>query len=185
VTLLTTSTPARPVSHVRRRALTTAVAVLGLGILLGVLWWVAAPMARADVAAGQAYLSGHQELQVAQDGWFAVVTGLAGVLAATLLALRLGRVAGSAGPAAASAARSAALSAAKVPVLGVVVALVAWRTGVLLGPPSLADQVAAGTTNPLTPLQLHAYGVLLVGPFLYTVTRFLAALFTAEPVAAG
>ena len=58
------------------------------------------------------------------------------------------------------------------------VSLVAWRTGVLLSPSSLQDQVSAGVLDPLTPLQLHAYGVLLVGPFLFTVTQFLAALFS-------
>ena len=103
---------------------TVGLAVVGLGLLLGVLWWVAAPLARAEVAGGEILLSGHQELQAAQDGWFAVVTGLAGVLAATLTALMPGR--------------REAVSAAIVPLLGVGVAVIAWGTGVLLGPSSLA-----------------------------------------------
>lgn len=151
----------------RRRAATVAVGVLALGVLLGVLWWVAAPLARADVVDGQVYLTGHPELQVAQDGWFAAVTGLTGVLAATIASLR--------------PSREDAVSAALGPVLGLVVAVVAWQTGGLLGPDSLASQVAAGSSHPLTPLQLHAYGALLVGPLLFTVTRFLATLFSAEP----
>ena len=145
--------------------------VLGLGVLLGVLWWVAAPLARADVVGGEVLLTGHQELQAAQDGWFAVVTGLTGVLAATVTALLPGR--------------REAVSAALAPMLGVGVAVIAWGTGVLLGPSSLADQVREGATQPLTPLQLHAYGVLLVGPFLFALTRFFASLFSAERLPAG
>lgn len=149
---------------------TVGLAVVGLGLLLGVLWWVAAPLARAEVAGGEILLSGHQELQAAQDGWFAVVTGLTGVLAATLTALMPGR--------------REAVSAAIVPLLGVGVAVIAWGTGVLLGPSSLADQVREGATQPLTPLQLHAYGVLLVGPFLFALTRFFASLFSGEALPA-
>lgn len=140
--------------------------VLLLGVVLGAIWWVLAPLTRADVVDGQAYLVGHQELQVAQDGWFAVVTGVSGVLAAALVALR-------SGPRDVS-------RAVLGPLLGVLVAAVAWRTGVLLGPPPLTDQVAAGSTHPLTPLALHAYGVLLVGPFLFVLTRFMAALFASD-----
>ena len=150
----------------RRRAVTVAVAVLALGVLLGVLWWVAAPLARADVVDGQVYLTGHPELQVAQDGWFAAITGLTGVLAATVASLRPGR--------------GDPVSAALGPLLGLGVAVVAWQTGGLLGPDSLASQVAEGSSDPLTPLQLHAYAALLVGPMLFTVTRFLAVLFSAE-----
>ena len=62
--------------------------------------------------------------------------------------------------------------------------MIAWGTGVLLGPSSLADQVRHGATQPLTPLQLHAYGVLLVGPFLFALTRFFASLFSGEALPA-
>ena len=154
---------------VRRRTVTVAVTVLALGVVLGVLWWVAAPLARADVVDGQVYLTGHPELQVAQDGWFAAITGLTGVLAATVASLL--------------PARGDVVSAALGPVLGLVVAVLAWQTGGLLGPGSLASQVAAGSAHPLTPLQLHAYAALLVGPLLFAVTRFLATLFSAEPAA--
>ena len=156
--------PERPTRNTS--LLLVGLAVLALGVLLGVLWWVAAPLARADVAGGQVLLAGHQELRAAQDGWFAAVTGLAGVLFATVMALLPGR--------------HEAVSAALAPVLGVLVAVIAWRTGVLLGPSSLVDQVREGATAPLTPLQLHAYGVLLVGPFLFALTRFFASLFSAQ-----
>ena len=168
---MTTSTTTAPLAVAaaggRRRAATVVVAVLALGVLLGVLWWVAAPLARGDVVDGQVYLTGHPELQVAQDGWFAAITGLTGVLAATVASLRPGR--------------GDVASAALGPALGLVVAVVAWQTGGLLGPESLVTQVAAGSAHPLTPLQLHAYAALLVGPLLFTTTRFLAVLFSAEP----
>lgn len=140
---------------------------MGLGVLLGVLWWSVAPVAETDVVRGGVYLSGHQELQVTQDGLFAVITGATGVLAAVLTALR--------------SRRRPAVGAAAAPLLGVLVALVAWRVGAMLGAPPLAEQVRAGVRHPVTPLQLHAHAVLFVGAFLYSVTRFLAALFSAEP----
>ncbi len=171
MTIAATSTATAPLRvGGRRRGVTVAVVVaVGLGVLLGVLWWVGAPLARGDVVNGQVFLTGHPELEVAQDGWFAGVTGLAGVLAATVVSLRHGR--------------GDAASAVLVPLLGLGAAVVAWQTGALLGPGPLATQVADGSAHPLTPLQLHAYGALLVGPVLFTLTRFLAALFSAEPAA--
>jgi hypothetical protein len=159
--------PRRPPRGALARAALVAAFVLGLGALLGLVWWALAPLARADVVDGQVYLTGHTELQAAQDGWFAIVTGVAGVLAATVLSLRPGR--------------GEVTSAALGPVLGLVVAVVAWRTGALLGPPSLAHQLATGSRHPLTPMQLHGYGALFVGPLLFALTRFLAALFGSEP----
>lgn len=139
-------------------------AVLLLGVALGVVWWWLAPLARADVVDGQVYLSGHQELQVGQDGWFSVVNGAAGVLGACVLAARrLGHD-----------RRLLVLG----PPAALVVSLVAWATGALLGPSSLLDQLHGGATHPLTPLALHAHGALLVGPLLFAVTRALSALFT-------
>lgn len=161
---ITTAGGPSPVSGARGAGTVVAgvvVGVVGLGVVLGVLWWWLAPMARAQVEGGQILLAGHQELQVGQDGWFAMVTAVCGILAAALVGVR-------------PEGRAALLG----PLLAALVSLVAWRTGVLLGPGSLQGQVAAGVTDPLTPLQLHAYGVLLVGPFLFAVTQFLAALFS-------
>lgn len=138
--------------------------LLALGVVLGVLWWWLAPLARADVQQGQVYLTGHQELQVSQDGWFSVVTGVAGVLAAAVLVAR----------------RRGHDQAVLLlgPPAALVVSLLAWGTGTLLGPSALAVQVREGVTHPLTPLQLHAQGALLVGPLLFAVTRALSALFS-------
>lgn len=138
--------------------------LLLLGVLLGVVWWWLAPLARADVEQGQVFLTGHQELQVSQDGWFCVVTGAAGVIAASVL----------------GGQRRGHDSAVLVlgPPAALAVSLVAWVTGMLLGPSSLAAQVRDGATHPLTPLQLHAYSALLLGPLLFAVTRALAAVFS-------
>lgn len=155
----------------RRRAgwLAPVAAVLAVvvgGAVLGLAWRLLAPLARAQVVQGQVLLSGHQELQVAQDGWFALVTGLAGVVVATLVALR-----GSRRPMLGALASILAVALAGV---------VAWRVGVLLGPASLVDQVHGGSTRPLTPLALHTPSALLVGPLLCCLTAFLAALFTGD-----
>ncbi|GAB3687668.1 hypothetical protein [Angustibacter aerolatus] len=140
-----------------------------LGLLLGLLWWALAPVARAQVQGDQVLLQGHAELQAAQDGWFVVVTGLAGVLVATLVALR--------------PARREALRALLAVVLVAVAGLVAWRFGELLGPSSLVEQVRAGDDRPLTPLALHALSALAAGPLLCAVTLFVAALLSGGPAA--
>lgn len=150
-----------------------AAVVLGVaagGALMGVAWRLLAPTARAQVQGGQIFLQGHQELQIAQDGWFAVVLGAAGVLLATVLALRPSR-------------RPAVQAVTAAVALGLA-ALVAWRVGTWLGPEPLQEQVRAGTTRPVTPLALRMPApLMLVGPLLFSLTRFVAALLTGDPAA--
>jgi len=149
------------------------------GVLAGVVWWWLAPLARADADAGAVYLRGHTELQAAQDCWFAVVLGVLGVVTATVHAWRSSGRGTSTGQ-----GRAAARQVQQVLALtaGVgLAAVVAWATGSWLGPDSLAAQVADGARHPLTPLQLHSVAALLVGPFLFAFTAFLAALFGAGP----
>lgn len=153
-----------------------------MGVLCGVVWWWLAPLARADVDAGAVYLRGHQELQVAQDCWFAVVLGALGVITATVHGWRLGGHGGDArGPGARDAfGRRSGGQAGQLVLLAVAVLLagvVAWRTGEWLGPSGLAEQVAHGSQHPVTPLRLHTAATLLVGPFLFAFTAFLAAVF--------
>ncbi|GAB3600164.1 hypothetical protein GCM10027446_33200 [Angustibacter peucedani] len=143
------------------RSLVTA---LGGGALLGAVWRLLAPLARATVVDGGVYLEGHQELQVAQDGWLTVVLALAGVLVATVQAVR--------------AREPQHLRALLALVALGVAGVVAWRVGEWLGPDSLRHQLAAGSQAPLTPLQLHTPAVPLVGPLLFAITRCLAALFS-------
>jgi hypothetical protein len=160
-----------PVARGPARAVVAAVlgVVVG-GAAMGLVWWVLAPTARAQVQGGQVFLQGHQELQIAQDGWFAVVAGAVGVLVATVLALRPGR-------------RPAVQAVAAAVGVGLA-ALLAWRVGTWLGPPPLLDQVRAGVTRPLTPLALRTpLPLLLVAPLLFCITRFVAALLTGDPAA--
>jgi hypothetical protein len=161
----------RPTAAGTARAAVAVVAgaVVG-GAAMGLAWRLLAPTARAQVQGGQIFLQGHQELQVAQDGWFAVVVGAAGVLLATVLALRPSR-------------RPAVQAVTAALALGLS-ALVAWRVGTWLGPEPLQEQVRAGTTRPLTPLALRMpQPLLLVGPLLFSLTRFVAALLTGDPAA--
>jgi hypothetical protein len=145
--------------------------VLG-GAALGVAWWWLAPTAVARVQDGSVVLQGHQELQIAQDGWFAVVVCAAGVIVATVLALRH--------------SRRPAVEAVLAAVGLAVAALIAWRVGTWLGPAPLLDQVRAGSTRPVTPLMLRTpEPLLLLGPLLFSLTRFVAALLTGDPGAGG
>jgi len=159
-------------------ALVRLTSLLAVGVLAGVVWWWLAPLARADVDAGAVYLRGHTELQAAQDCWFAVVLGVTGVLTATVHGWRSSGhgTSGQGRPAGQQVRQVLALTAA-VGLAGVV----AWATGSWLGPDDLASQVADGARHPLTPLQLHSVAALLVGPFLFAFTAFLAALFGAGP----
>ena len=148
-----------------------------MGVLCGVVWWWLAPLARADVDAGAVYLRGHQELQAAQDCWFAVVLGALGVITATVHGWRLG---GHGRGARDASGRRSGGQAGQLVLLAVALLLdgvVAWRTGEWLGPSGLAEQVAQGSQHPLTPLRLHTAATLLVGPFLFAFTAFLASVF--------
>ncbi|GAA4353168.1 hypothetical protein [Angustibacter luteus] len=139
-------------------------AVVG-GVLLGVAWRLLAPVATAQLIDGGVYLQGHQELEAAQDGWLAIVLGLAGVLVATVQAVR---------------AREPQAVRAVLAVVGLGIAgVIAWQVGQWLGPDSLRHQIDAHTTPLRTPLELHSAGVLLFGPLLFAITRCLAALFSA------
>lgn len=155
-----------------RRAVLQLAAVVVVGVLCGVLWWWLAPLARADVSGSSVFLHGHQELQAAQDGWFVVVLGALGVVTATVHGWR------SSGH---SAARAGDRARQLLLLTGALVlaSLVAWRTGAFLGPDGLAEQVADGSRHPLTPLELHTAAALLVAPFLFAFTAFLAAVLGA------
>lgn len=103
------------------------------------------------------------ESNIAADGWFAVTALVAGILVALVVYLRTrpGRV---------------------VPLLALAVggglgAVVAWRTGVLLGPAaaeSRAKGLAVGTRFD-GPLELSALGVLLAWPMGAVITYFAVA----------
>jgi hypothetical protein len=159
------SRPRRPRSA-PREALLYVAAVVVSGVALGAIWRLLAPIAKTDVVAGGVYLQGHQELWAAQDGWYAIITGLAGVAAATVQSVR---------------ARPPLTVRAVAALLGVAGACVLARwVGRWLGPSSLAHQVAQGVQHPWTPVQLHSFAAYLVGPLLFAITRCLAALLSGS-----
>lgn len=149
------------------RAVLLAAGTVVTGAGVAVLWRLLAPLARADVVDGGVYLTGHQELQVGQDGWLALLMALLGITVATVQSVRARE----------PQAQRAVLALVAVAVVGVV----AVQVGHWLGPDSLAAQVAAGAQHPTTPLELRTTSVLLVGPLLFAVTRCLSALFSAGP----
>ncbi|MGH8893770.1 MAG: hypothetical protein ACRDWY_10785 [Actinomycetes bacterium] len=112
--------------------------------------------------AGVFSVGGSPETSIAADGWFAVAAlgagAVAAVLSATLLReSRLGALVG-------------------LSVGGLAGAVVAWRLGVLLGPPPV-DQSAADVsvgTRFEGPLDLSAVGVLLAWPTASMIAFFAA-----------
>jgi hypothetical protein len=103
------------------------------------------------------------ESAVAADGWFAVLALVTGIVVALVVYLRSrpGRV----GPLVGLA------------IGGAVGAVVAWRTGVLLGPGPLVETakgLPAGTTFH-GPLDVSALGVLLAWPMAAVITYFAVA----------
>lgn len=142
------------------------------GIPLGLVWWLVAPVARlVKRPEGVFAVGSHTETAIAADGWFAILALVTGVVAALLAAFllrdhRLGALAGLA-------------------VGGLLGSLVAWRLGVLLGPPAISDS-AAGLANQARfdgPLEISAMGVLLAWSLAAVVTFFaaVAGLDAREP----
>jgi hypothetical protein len=144
-----------------RRGRWVAALALGLlvlaGLVWGLLWWRIAPTAATTIEDGAVFLNGHDELMAAQDGWFAILGGVAGALLSVVWPVLTRRT----------------------PVIGVVAGLVgsaaagllAWRIGTLLGPDPLKAQVLAGVKAPITPLVLHTPIAVLVAPLAFAVVR--------------
>ena len=134
------------------------------GLPVGVVWWLLAPLPQVMKRADGIYRTGEgDESSVAADGWFALTALVAGVLVALVVYLRT---------------RPARLG----PLLGLVVggglgAVVAWRTGALLGPGSLVSTAAGLKVGARFegPLDLSAYGVLLAWPLGAVITYFAVA----------
>jgi hypothetical protein len=103
------------------------------------------------------------ETAVAADGWFAICTGVAGVLSAVAVSLRV---------------REARISVlAGLTLGGLLAAIIAWRVGVALGPDSVRAG-AAGLSDGETfsgPLELSALGVLFTWPLTAVITYFALA----------
>jgi hypothetical protein len=146
---------------------TSALVVVGsavAGIPVGIVWWLVAPLVPIVKRADGLYRVGESnESAVAADGWLAILGVAAGIAVALVvyLASRPGRV----GPLLALAGG------------GVLGAVVAWRTGHLLGPGEL---VSSARSLPVggrlsAPLDVSAYGVLLTWPMAAVITYFAVA----------
>lgn len=164
-------TPSNP-RHPIAVGVLTAAAVAACGPVVGALWVWLAPRGEAVVAADGVYVA-HPDGQaaIAADGSFAVIGLGAGLLCGIVvyLATRGRGVAAALGMAAGGSAGS----------------LVAWLTGVWLGPGSVrvaARGADVGTRIDL-PLDLGARGVLLVWPIAAVAVLMIltAALDRVDP----
>jgi len=138
------------------------------GPLLGVAWWLLAPTAAVEVVGGApggeplVVAPDLPELEAAQDGTLLLLLAAAGLVTGLLVAWR-----GGARPTAAT------LLAGLGALMG---AVLAAAVGQLLGPDSLAAQGATtegataegGGAALVSPLVLHAVGVVLVWPIVTT-----------------
>jgi DivIVA domain-containing protein len=146
-----------------------ALGVLAAGVPAGVVWWLLAPVPRVVVRGPGVFLvNGESETAIAADGWFAVCTATAGLVAA-LVVFALAR-------------RTPVGALLGLSVGGLAAALLAWRLGVLLGPDSVRSS-AKGLADGARfdgPLELSARGVLLAWP-LVSVGAYFALTAGLEP----
>jgi hypothetical protein len=151
-----------------RAGLLVVAASLAGGLLVGIVWWLATPLAELQKRpTGVFSVGASPETSIAADGWFAVIGLVSGVIAALLAATllresRLGALLG-------------------LTVGGLLGSVVAWRFGVLLGPGTLAESAAAVRVGDRFsgPLELSATGVLLAWPTA-SVIAFFAAVAGVE-----
>ena len=151
-------------------------ASLAVGTLMGLVWRLVAPMATATVTAQGAALEGAASATlIADDGWFAVLAALTGLIVGVLgwwmlrrydVGLAVGLVLG-----------------------GLLGALVAWHTGQWLGPEPLAAQAVGVEPGHalVVPLTVRAPAVLFVWPIAALVALFalVAGMGRAEVSPAG
>jgi hypothetical protein len=147
-------------------AITTVVIAL-IGVPVGLLWSVIAPHGKDIVLGHQGYLANAEsEAWVAGDGWFALITAVAGVVCAVvayILARRLGEIPLLVGLA----------------VGGILAAVVAAKVGHQIGLSTFHHLVATskdGTTTKEVP-KVRATGVLVAWPLLAVVVYGLLEAF--------
>ena len=138
-------------------AATLVIAVLG--VPAGLLWTTVAPRTTYVIAGGKALL-GDPESQtlIAADGWFAVLTAVAGLLCAVIAYTLAGRY------------REIGLISA-LGVGGTAAGLIAWWVGSLIGRSAFQHQLhtARDGTTVKNALDLHAAGVVIAWPLVAIV----------------
>lgn len=144
-----------------------------LGLVVGLIWWLLAPTGPVVLLQGGALLSQTDPEQGAtQDGVLVLLGAGAGLVCGVLAAMRPGE----------SPTRRSLLVVAGC-ALGSVLAV---GVGALLGPASVASQLAAGATPSqglVSPLTAHSTGVLLVWPAVAALVMcagHLAAAWTGS-----
>jgi hypothetical protein len=142
----------------------TAVGLLLLAVGVGVGWWWWSPREPAELVDGVATTSGPDDFAAVGDAVFSALAAAAGFVSGLAVVLRPGQ--------------SAVTRASVVVVGGFVAALAGWQLGVLLGPPSLAAQQAAGLDPLTTPVALSSVVPLLMWPATCTATLFIGLLFS-------
>lgn len=137
------------------------------GLPVGMLWWLLAPRRSYRVAEQGAFaIEPDSEAAVGADGWFMLLTGVVAILA-VILVWRYARVRG------------------PVVVLALAVGtllcgLATWQVGELLGRGPTAAALADLGAVVLGPLELRAYGALVVAPFAAVGSYLLGVCFTAS-----
>jgi hypothetical protein len=168
---------ATPPSSLRSQwgvALVVVGASLLCGVVLGLLWLWIAPTATIDVTDHGAFLGeGAGGRLIADDGWFAVLGAVAGVVGGAVGWWRL---------------RAHMLGlAAGIVVGGLLGGLAAWWTGLWLGPASLVVQAVGAQPGDVlqAPLSVRAPAVLFVAPIAALIVIFgLTAGADREPTGA-
>ena len=162
--LLTRSATRSPVRFGRRVVALLALA-LGLGALVGVLWWLVVDLPGYLVDSGGRASTSERGLAdfIAGDAWFALLGFFAGLLIGCLAWARLNQLGWPVVLVAAMAAAAAAL--------------VCWLVGYQLGPTDFTARLAAAPPGQLVEIELtlRAKASLLVWPFAATVPVLLAS----------
>jgi hypothetical protein len=145
-------------------AVFTVLALAAVGVLLGLVWWRISPARPPGYVIDAGIIPGESESFVAGDGRFAILTALAGIIAALILWSRVSWR----GPVALVALA-----------LGSVVgALCTAATGRLLGGGHASGK--SGTTIEHLPLQLHATALLALEAFLAVLCYGALVLFSSR-----
>lgn len=153
------------VTRAEVRTVGRLVAILAAaGIPTGLLWLLLAPRRQFEVVAdGFRTLEPQSEALIGADSWLMIITGSLGVLAG-LLVWRLVRARG-----------VGVLTGLTVGM--VLLAVVAWQVGELLGTGSSAAEQAQLGAIVTPPLHLRAIPALVMGAFLATLTYLVLVTF--------
>lgn len=167
--------PAAPPRAAGTRALRVLVVLVGgiaaLGLPVGVLWWLVAPVAQLRIQQdGGFFVDPQPEQFIAADAWFILLTGLVGLVAG-LLTWWLARDSGY--PAVVGLALGGAAGAA-----------LAWGVGTWLGRVDLAAAAKLPVGSLVdVPLRLGMHGALVIEPLLALLAWVVPdLLFPTGPV---